>query len=172
MRCDLGSVPADHHTLAMHLGPRVGYVHSAYQVTDLDAVAAGGQHLADQGYRRVWGIGRHIQGGRIFDYWRDPDEMMVEHYADGDLFDATLTPGWAPMSGSGENAVGQQGPAAGGEPMRHVTPRDQIVDPVGEAPFDVAGAAANRSGSASSIAPISVGGTPAVAAVALRHATT
>ncbi|MEV2193482.1 VOC family protein [Streptomyces phaeochromogenes] len=107
MRCDLGSVPADHHTLAMHLGPRVGYVHSAYQVTDLDAVAAGGQHLADQGYRRVWGIGRHIQGSQIFDYWRDPDRMMVEHYADGDLFDSSLDPGWAPMSASG---LAQWGP--------------------------------------------------------------
>ncbi|MFC9219245.1 VOC family protein [Streptomyces hygroscopicus] len=107
LRCDLGSVPADHHTLAMHLGPRVGYVHSAYQVTDLDAVAAGGEHLADQGYRRVWGIGRHIQGSQIFDYWRDPDRMMVEHYADGDLFDSSLEPGWAPMSASG---LAQWGP--------------------------------------------------------------
>ncbi|GGQ35334.1 2,3-dihydroxybiphenyl 1,2-dioxygenase [Streptomyces pseudogriseolus] len=107
MRCDLGTVPADHHTLAMHLGPRVGYVHSAYQVTDLDAVAAGGQHLADRGYRRVWGVGRHVQGSQIFDYWRDPDRMMVEHYADGDLFDSSLDPGWAPMSASG---LAQWGP--------------------------------------------------------------
>ncbi|MGE6736151.1 VOC family protein [Streptomyces sp. NPDC059900] len=107
MRCDLGSVPADHHTLAMHLGPRTGYVHSAYQVTDLDAVAAGGEHLAEQGYRRVWGIGRHIQGSQIFDYWRDPDRMMVEHYADGDLFDSSLEPGWAPMSAGG---LAQWGP--------------------------------------------------------------
>ncbi|MGP3914897.1 VOC family protein [Nonomuraea sp. 10N515B] len=107
LRCDLGSVPTDHHTLAMHLGPRVGYVHSAYQVTDLDAVAAGGEHLAAQGYRRVWGIGRHIQGSQIFDYWRDPDRMMVEHYADGDLFDCSLEPGWAPMSASG---LAQWGP--------------------------------------------------------------
>ncbi|MFK4547973.1 catechol 2,3-dioxygenase-like lactoylglutathione lyase family enzyme [Streptomyces tendae] len=107
MRCDLGSVPADHHTLAMHLGPRVGYVHSAYQVTDLDAVAAGGEYLTEQGYRRVWGVGRHIQGSQIFDYWRDPDRMMVEHYADGDLFDSSVEPGWAPMSASG---LAQWGP--------------------------------------------------------------
>ncbi|WP_314411515.1 VOC family protein [Streptomyces kroppenstedtii] len=107
LRCDLGSSPADHHTLAMHLGPRTGYVHSAYQVTDLDAVAAGGEFLSERGYRRVWGIGRHIQGSQIFDYWRDPDRMMVEHYADGDLFDSTLEPGWAPMSASG---LAQWGP--------------------------------------------------------------
>jgi hypothetical protein len=36
-----------------------------------------------------------------------------------------------------ESAVGQQGPVAGGEPVQRVAPRDQIVDPVGEAPFDV-----------------------------------
>jgi hypothetical protein len=45
IRCDRGSVPADHHTLAMALGPVKRYVHSAYQVCDLDALAAGGEYL-------------------------------------------------------------------------------------------------------------------------------
>jgi catechol 2,3-dioxygenase-like lactoylglutathione lyase family enzyme len=107
VRCDRGDVPADHHTLAMFLGPGKGYVHSAYQVSDLDAMAAGGEHLADQGYHRAWGIGRHIQGSQLFDYWHDPDQLMVEHFADGDLFDASVTTGWAPMSRSG---LAQWGP--------------------------------------------------------------
>lgn len=107
LRCDRGTTPADHHTLAMHLSPERGYVHSAYQVTDLDALAAGGEYLAERGYRRAWGIGRHIQGSQLFDYWRDPDRLMVEHFADGDLFDASLEPGWAPMSASG---LAQWGP--------------------------------------------------------------
>ncbi|MEU6094344.1 VOC family protein [Streptomyces sp. NPDC047079] len=107
IRCDLGSVPADHHTLALHLGPGNGYVHSAYQVTDLDAIAAGGEYLAERGYRRSWGIGRHIQGSQLFDYWRDPDHFMLEHFADGDLFSCDLEPGWAPMSASG---LAQWGP--------------------------------------------------------------
>ena len=107
IRCDLGSVPSDHHTLAMHLGMHNGYVHSAYQVTDLDAVATGGMHLSKEGYKRVWGIGRHIQGSQIFDYWRDPDRMMFEHYADGDMFDCAVEPGWAAMSASG---LSQWGP--------------------------------------------------------------
>ena len=68
-----GSVPTDHHTLAMALRPHTGYVHSAYEVTDLDALAAGGEYLRERGYFRSWGIGRHIQGSQIFDYWRDPD---------------------------------------------------------------------------------------------------
>ncbi|GGS91573.1 VOC family protein [Streptomyces cinerochromogenes] len=107
IRCDQGSVPVDHHTLALHLGPGTGYVHSAYQVTDLDAIAVGGEYLAERGYRRSWGIGRHIQGSQLFDYWRDPDRFMLEHFADGDLFSCDLEPGWAPMSASG---LAQWGP--------------------------------------------------------------
>lgn len=109
IRCDRGSTPTDHHTLAMVLGPSDRYVHSAYQVSDLDAIAAGGEHLRELGYQRSWGIGRHIQGSQIFDYWRDPDGFLVEHFADGDLFDSTLEPGWAPLTASG---LAQWGPPA------------------------------------------------------------
>ena len=108
IRCDRGALLSDHHTLAMALGPSNRYMHSAYQVSDLDALAAGGEHLLDLGYHRSWGIGRHIQGSQIFDYWRDPDGFMVEHFTDGDLFDNTLEPGWAPLTASG---LAQWGPA-------------------------------------------------------------
>jgi Glyoxalase/Bleomycin resistance protein/Dioxygenase superfamily len=107
IRCDRGATPADHHTLAMVLGPSNRYVHSAYQVCDLDAVAAGGEYLRELGHHRSWGIGRHIQGSQIFDYWRDPDGFMVEHFSDGDMFDATVEPGWAPLTASG---LAQWGP--------------------------------------------------------------
>ncbi|MCV7030799.1 VOC family protein [Mycobacterium sherrisii] len=107
IRCDRGATPTDHHTLAMALGPRDRYVHSAYQVADLDALAAGGEYLADRGYARSWGIGRHIQGSQLFDYWRDPDGFLVEHFADGDMFDDTVEPGWAPLTATG---LAQWGP--------------------------------------------------------------
>jgi hypothetical protein len=107
IRCDRGTEPADHHTLALALGPANRYVHSAYQVCDLDALAAGGEYLRERGYFRSWGIGRHIQGSQLFDYWRDPDGFMVEHFADGDMFDTTMAPGWAPFTASG---LAQWGP--------------------------------------------------------------
>jgi hypothetical protein len=109
IRCDRGSTPADHHTLAIALGPANRYVHSAYQVSDLDALAAGGEYLRERGYFRSWGIGRHIQGSQLFDYWRDPDGFLVEHFADGDMFDDTVEPGWAPFAASG---LAQWGPPA------------------------------------------------------------
>ncbi len=107
IRCDLGSTPADHHTVALALGPANRYVHSAYQVSDLDALAAGGEYLSERGYLRSWGIGRHIQGSQLFDYWRDPDGFLVEHFADGDMFDNTLEPGWAEFTATG---LSQWGP--------------------------------------------------------------
>jgi hypothetical protein len=93
----------------MALQPQTGLLHSAYQVTDLDEVAASGEYLRERGYRHAWGIGRHIQGSQIFDYWRDPDRLMFEHFADGDMFDCSLEPGWAALSVSG---LAQWGPKA------------------------------------------------------------
>ena len=114
------TTPTDHHTLAMALGPRNRYVHSAFQVADLDALAAGGEYLRERGFHRSWGIGRHIEGSQIFDYWRDPDGLMVEHFADGDLFDCTLEPGWSPMTASG---LAQWGPPGDqGLPRDHARP--------------------------------------------------
>jgi len=107
IRCDRGPTPTDHHTLALALGPASRYVHSAFQVCDLDALAAGGEYLKERGYFRSWGIGRHIQGSQLFDYWRDPDGFLVEHFADGDMFDNTLEPGWAPFTATG---LAQWGP--------------------------------------------------------------
>src|SRR5205814_9277748 len=67
IRCDLGSVPSDHHTLAMALMPQTGYLHSAYQVADIADVAATGEYLRQRGYRPPCGLGRHIQGSQVFD---------------------------------------------------------------------------------------------------------
>ncbi|WP_460603095.1 VOC family protein [Jatrophihabitans fulvus] len=107
IRCDRGDTPSDHHTLAMNLGPGRRYIHSAYQVAGLDAMAAGQAYLAEQRYTHAWGIGRHIEGSQLFDYWRDPDGFMVEHFADGDMFDSSIEAGWSPMTASG---LSQWGP--------------------------------------------------------------
>lgn len=31
------------------------------------------------------GVGRHILGSQVFDYWQDPSGFKIEHYADGDV---------------------------------------------------------------------------------------
>jgi len=74
---------------------------AAFEVADFDDLMTGHELLKIKGRRHEWGIGRHVLGSQIFDYWRDPDGFLVEHFADGDMFDNTLEPGWAPLSASG-----------------------------------------------------------------------
>ena len=124
IRCDQGSVPTDHHTLAMALQPHTGYVHSAYQLTDLDEVAASGEYLRERGYRHAWGIGRHIQGSQIFDYWRDPDRLMFEHYADGDVFDCSSSPAGRRCRSAGWPSGGRKPPRSSPAPA---TPRVAVA---------------------------------------------
>ncbi len=88
MRLDLGDTPADHHTLALAQGFAPMYSHSAYEVVDADAVGMGQRVLRAKGWKHAWGIGRHLLGSQIFDYWQDPWGAKHEHYCDGDLFTA------------------------------------------------------------------------------------
>lgn len=88
LRCDRGPAPADHHTIVIAAGPRDHYDHAAFEVLDLDAVALGGEYLLRRGWVQNWGVGRHILGSQVFNYHFDPAGFAVEHYADGDVFDA------------------------------------------------------------------------------------
>ncbi len=87
MRLDRGDNPADHHTifaLQAHPGD-IDVHHTSYEVQDPDAVHIGHQWLEKKGYQLAWGVGRHLLGSQVFDYWRSPDGYIFEHYADGDL---------------------------------------------------------------------------------------
>lgn len=69
----------------------------------------GRDHLlaAGTGGTPYWEIGRHVLGGQIFDYWKDPFGFTVEHWTDSDLLRADAAPGshdilsalnqWGPM---------------------------------------------------------------------------
>ena len=100
MHCGLGDEWTDHHTLAVFAAPdgRTRFDHSAFEVVDLDDVVQGGEYLKARGHRHSWGIGRHIQGSQIFDYWRDPFGNKVEHWTDGDLVNDSTPAGSAPFS--------------------------------------------------------------------------
>jgi catechol 2,3-dioxygenase-like lactoylglutathione lyase family enzyme len=111
MRCDRGAVPADHHTFVVARLPLVDLEHAAFEVPDLDAVGMGGRALSEAGFRRAWGVGRHILGSQIFDYWFGPDHYKFEHFADGDLFDADRPTGYHAMSAAGLAQWGPDMPA-------------------------------------------------------------
>jgi hypothetical protein len=88
LRCDRGQVPNDHHTLFLLGTGKPAFNHAAYQVVDFDDLMCGHDWLKEKGRRHEWGVGRHILGSQIFDYWRDPWGHTLEHWTDGDLLDA------------------------------------------------------------------------------------
>lgn len=113
MRCDRGSEHTDHHTVGLAQippGAPKGVHHTSYETLDLDAVGVGGEWLKAQGWEKqhVWGVGRHVLGSQVFDYWRDPFGNMVEHFADGDLFDASVPTTLHPV---GKDSLYMWGPA-------------------------------------------------------------
>jgi catechol 2,3-dioxygenase-like lactoylglutathione lyase family enzyme len=98
LRCDRGAHPTDHHTLFLLGAPQAGFNHAAFEVRDFDDLMTGNTHLREAGAAHSWGVGRHILGSQIFDYWRDPWGFTMEHWTDGDLFTADRPPATASMA--------------------------------------------------------------------------
>ena len=45
----------------------------------------GHAHLhSKEKYDHMWGIGRHVLGSQVFDYWCDPWGRVHEHWTDSD----------------------------------------------------------------------------------------
>jgi catechol 2,3-dioxygenase-like lactoylglutathione lyase family enzyme len=96
MRCNLGDRPTDHHTMfLLQSQGDAKFNHAAFEVAGLEAVMSGHDHLAAKGYDAWWGVGRHILGNQIFDYWRDPWGHTLEHWTDGDRLTADDPPAQA-----------------------------------------------------------------------------
>jgi hypothetical protein len=109
---DLGERYSDHHSLFMQRAPPGTPCimhHCSFEVADFDTQLLGHQWLADKGYTSVWGVGRHVLGSQIFDYWKDPTGFKIEHYADGDVVNN--------KSEMGRQAVGPDSLSIWGPPL-------------------------------------------------------
>lgn len=111
-RFDLESEPADHHSVVFVGGIEEKYEHSAYEVLDLDALGQGQQVLRAQGHRHLWGIGRHLLGSQLFDYWLDPEGFEHEHYTDGDVFTSDFETCYSPLEFGGIWSWGDDAPGS------------------------------------------------------------
>lgn len=125
-RLNLGAEPADHHTLVIVGGIEEKMEHSAYEVLDLDALGQGQQVLRAAGHRHMWGLGRHLLGSQLFDYWFDPDGFEYEHYTDGDVFTAEVETEYSPLEFGGIWAWGADAPASM-KPKKNLRTLLQIV---------------------------------------------
>lgn len=93
LRCDRGDYPVDHHSLLLVETGENKLGHCAWEVADLDDLMVGHDLLETTGRAHYWGIGRHVLGGQIFDYWKDPLGFTVEHWTDADLLTASVPAG-------------------------------------------------------------------------------
>jgi catechol 2,3-dioxygenase-like lactoylglutathione lyase family enzyme len=88
-RCDRGEEYVDHHVFFCVRNERAGLNHLSFEVQDIDDVFMGHEYLAQLGkYEHMWGIGRHLLGSQIYDYWSDPWGRVHEHWSDTDRLNA------------------------------------------------------------------------------------
>jgi len=92
LRCDHGMEFVDHHSLLVVQSDAPDVHHSSFEMQDLDAVMGAHDYLLERGYRLDCGVGRHLLGSQIFDYWRDPFGNRIEHYTDGDVVNQAHRP--------------------------------------------------------------------------------
>jgi catechol 2,3-dioxygenase-like lactoylglutathione lyase family enzyme len=83
-RCDRGDDYVDHHVFFCLRHEKTGLNHISFEVPDFDDVCMGHDHLKRHGYEHMWGIGRHVLGSQVYDYWADPWGHVHEHWADSD----------------------------------------------------------------------------------------
>jgi catechol 2,3-dioxygenase-like lactoylglutathione lyase family enzyme len=85
LRVDRGEELVDHHCLLILQSDSPGVHHISFEMQDLDHVMAAHDHLLARGWQLDCGVGRHLLGSQIYDYWKDPAGFRVEHYTDGDV---------------------------------------------------------------------------------------
>ncbi|RLL94967.1 hypothetical protein CFD26_102412 [Aspergillus turcosus] len=85
LHLDRGPEKVDHHCFFFFEGPKSHVHHSSYETHDFDTQVLGHDWLRHKGYENCWGVGRHVMGSQIFDYWFDTSGFILEHYVDGDL---------------------------------------------------------------------------------------
>jgi len=92
MRIDKGSEFVDHHSLFIVQAKNIGAHHCSFEMRGLDDLMAAHDFLVGKNYQLDCGVGRHMLGSQIFDYWKDPFGFRVEHYIDGDVVNDEYVP--------------------------------------------------------------------------------
>jgi len=88
-RCDRGDEYVDHHVFFCLKHEQAGLNHFSFEVHDVDDVFTGHECLEKLGkYEHMWGIGRHLLGSQVYDYWADPWGRVHERWADTDRLNA------------------------------------------------------------------------------------
>jgi catechol 2,3-dioxygenase len=75
---------SDHHLLALVKSTAPGFHHCSWDVASVNDIGLGAMRMADKGYTKGWGLGRHVLGSNYFHYVRDPWGSFSEYSCDID----------------------------------------------------------------------------------------
>jgi catechol 2,3-dioxygenase-like lactoylglutathione lyase family enzyme len=75
---------SDHHVLAFGKSDAPGMHHCSWDVGSIGDIGLGAMNMADRGYTKGWGLGRHALGSNFFHYVRDPWGSYCEYSCDID----------------------------------------------------------------------------------------
>lgn len=79
---------SDHHMIAFVASDGPGLHHLSWNVAELDDVGLGMEQMLQAGYKKGWGVGRHVLGSNYFFYSRDPWGSFSEFSYDIDFVPA------------------------------------------------------------------------------------
>lgn len=111
-RLDRGSEWVDHHTLGFFQGPVTALHHISFEVQDYEQQMAAHRHLLKEGWKLVWGVGRHALGSHVFDTWKEPNGIRFETFSDTDLCNRERSTADHPIDKSELDIWRDQGPEA------------------------------------------------------------
>lgn len=80
---------SDHHLIAFAKSSQPGLHHCSWDVGSVNEIGKGAMQMADKGYVKGWGVGRHVLGSNYFHYVKDPWGSYSEYSADIDYIPVT-----------------------------------------------------------------------------------
>ena len=80
---------SDHHLIAFAQSDAPGLHHCSWDVSDVNQIGLGAMLMADKGYTKGWGLGRHVLGSNFFHYVQDPWGSFCEYSSDIDYIPKT-----------------------------------------------------------------------------------
>lgn len=99
---------SDHHMVAFAKSEAPGLHHCSWDVPSIQDIGLGAMHMADSGYSKGWGLGRHVLGSNYFHYVRDPWGSYAEYSCDIDYIPVEMD--WSGQSHPIENSFYLWGP--------------------------------------------------------------
>lgn len=80
---------SDHHMIAFVKSEGPGLHHLSWDVPCINDIGLGASHMAEKGFQKGWGLGRHVLGSNFFHYIRDPWGSYSEYSSDIDYVPVT-----------------------------------------------------------------------------------